>query len=149
MPKKGTTARLSPPDKLVLAPPPQNTDATDPTSPKRQARSVHSGRTLPEILTDTTHADYRVRWKAADELSQLNEIEPLVRLLGDTSDVLRAFVARRLGEMQATRGVDMLIHVLTHDRDETVRRTAALALKHIGTPEARAALAHYKRQQQA
>ncbi len=146
MPKKGTTARLSPPDKLPLSPKPS--DSTDPTNPKRQARSVHSGRSLPEILADATHSDYRVRWKAADELSQLNEIEPLMRLLGDTSDVLRAFVARRLGEMQATRGVDMLIHVLMHDRDETVRRTAAISLKHIGTPEARAALAHYQRQQQ-
>lgn len=153
LPNTGSAGKLSPPD-VVTRPkspiPTKPADSTDPTNsnrPSRPKRGVHSGRQLDEILADAQHTDYRVRWKAADELSQLEQVDMLIRLLGDSSDVLRAFVARRLGEMRATRGVEMLIHVLNHDRDETVRRTAAISLKHINTPEARTALIQYQRRQ--
>lgn len=97
------------------------------------------------ILFQNASSPPRVRLAAAEALLALKSAPAVVTLLGALrrdSWPVRRNAAAVLGQLQATWAVEPLAHTL-HDPEPIVRRTAAAALRRIGTVEALSALHAY------
>jgi HEAT repeat protein len=92
-----------------------------------------------------------VRAKAAETAGRIGDpgaVGPLVETLGSDSSKVRGTAAEALARIGAEEGgadaVGELASVLKDETDETVRMSAARALRSIGTQEARDVLAEYE-----
>ncbi len=102
------------------------------------------------IIFNNSETSIKIRLAVAEALLKLESAPVEVALLGALrSDdwKVRRNGAAILGQLRAEWAVEPLIRTLS-DANSTVRRTAYAALKYIGTPQAREALAIVKRRAQ-
>ncbi len=97
---------------------------------------------VPRLTMLNNHADWRVRYRAAEALGMIPEtdsISALILLLGDEKDHVRYMAAKSLGKLRAMEAVEPLIRSLK-DENEFVRKVAAESLGAIGGDFAKKAL---------
>src|SRR5690348_3658878 len=93
-----------------------------------------SGTPLESSLKDLASPNYRVRWKAVQELGAARDpraFEPLLGALEDRLPTIRIAALSALGRLRDRRAIAPAIARLD-DRDAKVRTSAAAALKKFG-----------------
>jgi len=109
-------------------------------------RALGQIRHLPD-LTQLGSGDHRsVRQKAAEALGEVGDehtVEPLIAALKDSHKEVRSVAACALGKLRDARAVEPLITAL-EDKHGDVRQSAGEALRHVGTPEALAAVREWE-----
>lgn len=105
-----------------------------------------------EALITALRSDLRgrVRGSAAQALGEVADsraVDPLIVALTDLTVLVRSSAAYSLGKLADLRAVEPLITALRSDPDALVRLRAAGALGRINTPEARAALEAWQKEQ--
>jgi hypothetical protein len=140
-----TTPAASPPDELTLLVEQLKSKDTNEIIHAAQALGALGDTLAVEplvVLFNNMQMPANVRLAAAEALIELKSpptvVTALVALRRPGSH-LRRIAAAMLGHLEADWAVAPLAEVL-HDENELVWRTARAALKHIGTPEALAAL---------
>ncbi|SEO35038.1 HEAT repeat-containing protein [Halogranum amylolyticum] len=101
-----------------------------------------------ETLVEYVDADkdpqlQKVTFKALGEIGDERATQPLANKLVMENENVRPYAARALGLLGDTRAVDPLTDVLADDENDTVRASAAWALRQIGTEKALEAAAEY------
>jgi HEAT repeat protein len=93
-----------------------------------------SGTPLESLLKDLASPNYRVRWKAVQELGAARDpraFEPLLGALKDRLPTIRIAALSALGRLRDRRAIAPAIALLD-DPDSKVRSSAAAALKKFG-----------------
>jgi len=93
-------------------------------------------RSVEPLISAFKNGDHAVRQAAATALIRINgslAVPSLIRILGDQNlqGDLRADVAWALGEMDDPRAKDPLIYAMSYDKDNSVRMSAAKAMKKV------------------
>jgi hypothetical protein len=101
-----------------------------------------------ETLVEYVDADkdpqlQKVTFKALGEIGDETATQPIANKLDSDNPIIRSQAARALGLLGDTRAVDPLADVLADDEEDTVRTSAAWALRQIGTETALEAAAEY------
>jgi hypothetical protein len=101
-----------------------------------------------ETLVEYVDADkdpqlQKVTFKALGEIGDETATEPIAQKLASDNPIVRSQAARALGLLGDTRAVEPLSDVLADDAEDTVRTSAAWALRQIGTETALEAAAEY------
>lgn len=101
-----------------------------------------------ETLVEYVDADkdpqlQKVTFKALGEIGDESATQPLANKLDSDNPIVRSQAARALGLLGDTRAVDPLSDLLADDDEDTVRTSAAWALRQIGTETALEAAAEY------
>ncbi|MFC5367077.1 HEAT repeat domain-containing protein [Salinirubrum litoreum] len=101
-----------------------------------------------ETLVEYVDADkdpqlQKVTFKALGEIGDEAATQPIADKLDSDNPIIRSQAARALGLLGDTRAVDPLSDVLADDEEDTVRTSAAWALRQIGTETALEAAAEY------
>jgi hypothetical protein len=101
-----------------------------------------------ETLVEYVDADkdpqlQKVTFKALGEIGDEAATQPITNKLVSDNPIIRSQAARALGLLGDTRAVDPLTDVLADDEEDTVRTSAAWALRQIGTETALEAAAEY------
>lgn len=101
-----------------------------------------------ETLVDYVDTDkdpqlQKVTFKALGEIGDERATQPLANKLVMENDEVRPYAARALGLLGDTRAVEPLIDTLRNDESDSVRSSAAWALRQIGTQVALEAAAEY------
>ena len=101
-----------------------------------------------ETLVEYVDADkdpqlQKVTFKALGEIGDEAATEPIAQKLDSDNPIVRSQAARALGLLGDTRAVDPLTDVLADDAEDTVRTSAAWALRQISTEAALEAAAEY------
>jgi hypothetical protein len=101
-----------------------------------------------ETLVEYVDADkdpqlQKVTFKALGEIGDETATQPIADKLVSDNPIIRSQAARALGLLGDTRAVDPLADLLADDGEDTVRASAAWALRQIGTETALAAAAEY------
>jgi HEAT repeat protein len=97
---------------------------------------------VPRLTMLNNHADWKVRYRAAEALGMIPEtdsLSALVQFLDDEKDHVRYMAAKSLGKLRAIEAVEPLIRSLK-DENEFVRKVAAESLGAIGGDPAKKAL---------
>ncbi|WP_290817139.1 HEAT repeat domain-containing protein [Halovivax sp.] len=81
--------------------------------------------------------------RALGEIGAPEAVEPVAEQLVDDDPSVRSHAARCLGLLGDTRTIDPLAALLDDDEDDTVRASAAWALRQIGTEDALDAVTQY------
>jgi HEAT repeat protein len=94
-----------------------------------------------ETLVEYVDADsdpglQKVTFRALGEIGDERATQPLANKLEMDNDIVRPHAVRALGLLGDTRAVEPLIDTLTNDEDDSVRASAAWALRQIGTEKA-------------
>ncbi|WP_416839208.1 HEAT repeat domain-containing protein [Haloferax sp. DFSO52] len=93
--------------------------------------------------TDSDPALQKVVFKALGEIGSEEATQPLANKLVTENENVRSAAARALGLLGDTRAVDPLADVIADDDVDSVRASAAWALRQIGTEAALEAAAEY------
>jgi hypothetical protein len=101
-----------------------------------------------ETLVEYVDADkdpqlQKVTFKALGEVGDETATQPIANKLASDNPIIRSQAARALGLLGDARAVDPLADVLADDEEDTVRASAAWALRQIGTETALEATAEY------
>ncbi|MGM3307265.1 HEAT repeat domain-containing protein [Anabaena sp. WFMT] len=86
---------------------------------------------VKNIILELNHAEFYVRYGAAEDLGKMGEADaviPLIAVLNDNDPRLRSAVAQALGDIGDINAVEPLISVVKTDEDEQVKENAARAL---------------------
>ena len=94
-------------------------------------------KNIQEALENLQHPDWKVRARAADDLSEGGSkvLDALTQALGDDSQFVRMAASRSLGRIADPKAVPALIRVL-NDPVFIVRQNAMWSLGEIGDPSA-------------
>ena len=103
-----------------------------------QAQATSSARYMPRSEEEERTA--RAKAEQAAALRREREVEQDIRSLTHTDSKVRRAAADRLGEVQETRALNPLLHVLNQDVEPGCRAVAAWALGRLGNPSAVEAL---------
>jgi hypothetical protein len=107
-------------------------------------RATDAVETLVEYVdTDKDPQLQKVTFKALGEIGDERATQPLANKLAMENENVRPHAARALGILGDTRAVEPLSDVLADDENDTVRASAAWALRQIGTKQALEAAAEY------
>lgn len=98
---------------------------------------------LEYVDTDKNPTLQKVTFKALGQMGSEEATQPLADKLVMENDNVRTYAARALGLLGDTRAIDPLTDTLADDDSETVRASAAWALRQIGTERALEAAADY------
>ncbi|WP_276272440.1 HEAT repeat domain-containing protein [Haloarcula litorea] len=110
------------------------------------------GKMGDERATDTLHdfidgdgdaALQKVTLRALGSIGSAESVQPVANRLDADNDDVRSSAARALGLLGDTRAVEPLADVLESDDSDSVRASAAWALRQIGTERALAEAAQY------
>jgi HEAT repeat protein len=105
-----------------------------------------SGTPLQSLLGDLASPNYRVRWKAVQDLGQSRDpraLEPLLGMLKDRLPTIRIAALSGLGRLRDRRAIEPVIAMLD-DPDSKFRTSAAAALKKFGKAAHAPMLAAYR-----
>jgi hypothetical protein len=107
-------------------------------------RATDAVETLLEYVdTDKDPQLQKVTFKALGEIGDERATQPLANKLAMENENVRPYAARALGILGDTRAVEPLSDVLADDENDSVRASAAWALRQIGTKKALEAAAEY------
>lgn len=107
-------------------------------------RATDAVETLVEYVdTDKDPQLQKVTFKALGEIGDERATQPLADKLVMENENVRPYAARALGILGDTRAVEPLSDVLADDENDSVRASAAWALRQIGTKKSLEAAAEY------
>jgi HEAT repeat protein len=101
--------------------------------PNRMWKKMEAKEDVERLIKALKHKDWKVRWKAAEDLGKIGDtraVEPLIQALKDEDWQVRNNVAWALGEIGDARAVEPLIQALK-DEDWPIHQVPRKALEKI------------------
>ncbi|WP_254862170.1 HEAT repeat domain-containing protein [Halovivax gelatinilyticus] len=100
---------------------------------------VEDEQAVDTLLGYVDSGDVNMRtttFRALGEIGPTEAVQPLANQLADDDETIRSHAARALGLIGDTRAIDPLADCVESDESDTVRASAAWALRQIGTEDA-------------